>query len=94
VAAAAGTAGDRRLPAGHGRGRRRVVEFTEARRNTAEHMVRSLATSAHTLVATEVDYHAIDGVRRGAQLSFLPFVRRAVVDAIADFPHVNALRRR
>jgi 2-oxoglutarate dehydrogenase E2 component (dihydrolipoamide succinyltransferase) len=68
----------------------RVVEFTRARRNTAEHMVRSLATSAHTLVATEVDYHAIDGVRRGAQLSFLPFVARAVVDAIADFPHVNA----
>jgi len=67
-----------------------VVEFTRARRNTAEHMVRSLATSAHTLVATEVDYHEVDGVRRPAGLSFLPFVARAVVDAIAEFPHVNA----
>jgi len=67
-----------------------VIEFTRARRATAEHMVRSLATSAHTLVATEVDYHAVDGVRRNAHLSFLPFVARAAVDAIGDFPHVNA----
>ncbi len=67
-----------------------VIEFTRARRNTAEHMVRSLATSAHTLVATEVDYHGVDGVRRAVGLSFLPFVARAVVDAIAEFPHVNA----
>jgi 2-oxoglutarate dehydrogenase E2 component (dihydrolipoamide succinyltransferase) len=67
-----------------------VVEFTKARRNTAEHMVRSLATSAHTLVATEVDYHGVDGVRRAAGLSFLPFVARAVIDAIAEFPNVNS----
>jgi len=67
-----------------------VVDFTKARRNTAEHMVRSLATSAHTLVATEVDYHGVDGVRRAAGLSFLPFVARAVVDAIEEFPNVNS----
>ena len=67
-----------------------VVEFTKARRNTAEHMVRSLATSAHALVAIEVDYHGVDGVRRTAGLSFLPFVARAVIDAIAEFPNVNA----
>lgn len=67
-----------------------VVEFTRARRNTAVNMVRSLATSAHTLVATEVDYHRVDPVRRAARLAYLPFVARAVVDAIAEFPHVNA----
>jgi pyruvate dehydrogenase E2 component (dihydrolipoamide acetyltransferase) len=67
-----------------------VVEFTRARRTTAEHMVRSLATSAHTLVATEVDYHGVDSVRRAAGLSYLPFVARAVIDAIAEFPNVNA----
>jgi 2-oxoglutarate dehydrogenase E2 component (dihydrolipoamide succinyltransferase) len=53
-------------------------------------MMRSLATSAHTLVVTEVDYHGVDPVRRAAKLSYLPFVARAVVDAIAEFPHVNA----
>jgi 2-oxoglutarate dehydrogenase E2 component (dihydrolipoamide succinyltransferase) len=67
-----------------------VVEFTKARRATAEHMVRSLATSAHTLVATEVDYHEVDPVRRQAGLSYLPFVARATIDALHEFPHLNA----
>jgi 2-oxoglutarate dehydrogenase E2 component (dihydrolipoamide succinyltransferase) len=67
-----------------------VEEFTKARRATAQHMVRSLATSAHTLVATEVDYHGLDPVRRSANLSFLPFVARATIDALREFPHVNA----
>jgi 2-oxoglutarate dehydrogenase E2 component (dihydrolipoamide succinyltransferase) len=67
-----------------------VIEFTRARRNTAEHMIRSLRTSAHTLVGTAVDYHALDAVRRSAGLSYLPFVARAVIDAVAAFPRVNA----
>ncbi len=67
-----------------------VVEFTKARRATAEHMVRSLATSAHTLVATEVDYHHVDPVRRRAGLSYLPFVARATIDALREHPHLNA----
>ena len=67
-----------------------VIEFSRARRNTAANMMRSLATSAHTLVVVEVDYHAVDAVRRAAGLSFLPFVARAVVDALGEFPHVNA----
>jgi len=67
-----------------------VVEFTKARRATADHMVRSLATSAHTLVATEVDYHRVDPVRRRAGLSFLPFVARATIDALGEFAHLNA----
>jgi 2-oxoglutarate dehydrogenase E2 component (dihydrolipoamide succinyltransferase) len=67
-----------------------VVDFSKARIATAEHMVRSLATSAHALVAVEVDYATIDPVRRAAKLSYLPFVARAVVDAIREFPHVNA----
>jgi 2-oxoglutarate dehydrogenase E2 component (dihydrolipoamide succinyltransferase) len=67
-----------------------VVEFSRARRNTATNMMRSLATSAHTLVVVEVDYHAVDAVRRAAGLSFLPFVARATIDSISEFPHVNA----
>jgi 2-oxoglutarate dehydrogenase E2 component (dihydrolipoamide succinyltransferase) len=53
-------------------------------------MVRSLATSAHTLVAAEVDYHRVDPVRRRAGLSFLPFVARATIDALGEFDHLNA----
>jgi pyruvate dehydrogenase E2 component (dihydrolipoamide acetyltransferase) len=68
----------------------RIVEFSRARRATAEHMVRSQRTSAHTLVGVSVDYYRLDPVRRQAGLSFLPFVIRAVVDALGEFPHLNA----
>ncbi|MCU1454264.1 MAG: dihydrolipoamide acyltransferase, partial [Acidimicrobiales bacterium] len=67
-----------------------VIEFTKARRNTAVNMLRSLATSAHTLVVVEVDYRVVDEARRAAGLSFLPFVATAVLGAIRAFPHVNA----
>jgi len=77
-----------------------VIPFSRIRRATAEHMVRSKATSAHTLVAVEVDYLAVEKVRRakkesfraeeGVGLTYLPFIARAVIDAIAEFPHVNS----
>ena len=77
-----------------------VVPFSNIRRRTAEHMVRSLATSAHTLVVIEVDYENVDKVRQaakdrfkeeeGATLSYLPFIARALVDAIREFPHLNS----
>ncbi len=77
-----------------------VVKFSNIRRRTAEHMVRSQATSAHVLTVTEVDFAGVDRVRlaareqfkakEGFSLTYLPFVSRAVVDAIAEFPNVNA----
>ena len=77
-----------------------VEPFTAIRRRTAEHMVRSLGTAAHTLVVMEVDYSAVERTRlaagdafraeAGFGLTALPFVARAVIDAIADFPRVNA----
>jgi len=76
------------------------VPFTNIRRRTAEHMVRSKATSAHTLMVIEVDYAAVDRVRlparrafrdeEGVGLTYLPFVSRAVIDAVRDYPRVNA----
>ena len=77
-----------------------VEPFTAIRRRTAEHMVRSLGTAAHTLVVMEVDYSGVERTRLAARDAFraeagygltaLPFVARAVIDAIADFPRVNA----
>jgi pyruvate dehydrogenase E2 component (dihydrolipoamide acetyltransferase) len=77
-----------------------VVPFTNIRRRTAEHMVRSKATSAHTLMVKEVDYERVEQVRRahgerfraeeGFSLSYLPFAARATVEALAEFPHLNA----
>lgn len=67
-----------------------VVELSRARLATADRLVSSLATAAHALVVVRVDYHRVDQVRRPAGLHHLPFVARALVDAVADFPHVNA----
>jgi 2-oxoglutarate dehydrogenase E2 component (dihydrolipoamide succinyltransferase) len=77
-----------------------VIPFTNIRRRTAEHMVRSKHTSAHTMVAVEVDYFGVEKVRaaekarfreaEGFGLTYLPFVTRAVVDALEEFPNVNS----
>ena len=76
------------------------VPLNKIRTITAEHMVRSLGTSAHAYVSTEVDFEAVDRVRKAAKdqfkadegisLTFLPFVSRALVDALAEFPQINA----
>jgi len=47
-----------------------VVPFTNIRRRTAEHMVRSKATSAHALVVMEVDYDNVDRVRNVEKAGF------------------------
>jgi pyruvate dehydrogenase E2 component (dihydrolipoamide acetyltransferase) len=77
-----------------------IIPFTNIRRRTAEHMVRSKATSAHTLMVKEIDYERVEQVRRshgerfkadeGFSLSYLPFAARAAVEALAEFPHLNA----
>ncbi len=77
-----------------------IVPFTNIRRRTAEHMVRSKATSAHTLMVKEIDYEQVERVRRthgdrfkaeeGFGLTYLPFAARASVEALAEFPHLNA----
>jgi pyruvate dehydrogenase E2 component (dihydrolipoamide acetyltransferase) len=67
-----------------------VVPFSPIRRRTAEHLTRSLATAAHTLVTTETDYTAVDAARRESGLTYLPFVARAIVDALHHYPHLNA----
>jgi 2-oxoglutarate dehydrogenase E2 component (dihydrolipoamide succinyltransferase) len=76
------------------------VPFSNIRKRTAEPMVRSQDTSAHTLTVIEVDYSGIEKVRdavkdkfkadEGFGLSYLPFIARAVVDAIEEYPRINA----
>src|SRR5262249_1564757 len=67
-----------------------VVPFSNIRKRTAENLTQSLPTSAHTLVAVEGDYEAGNKVRRAAGLTYLPFVMRAVIDALREFPRMNA----
>jgi 2-oxoglutarate dehydrogenase E2 component (dihydrolipoamide succinyltransferase) len=67
-----------------------VVPLNRVQRLTGEHMLRSLQVAPHAFIAMEVDFERVDQARRANKLTFLPFVARAVVDAIAAFPHVNA----
>jgi len=76
------------------------IPFSRIRKLTAEHMVRSKATSAHVLQAVEAEFHRVDRARaahgeawrerEGFGLSYLSFVARAACLAIADFPRINA----
>ena len=77
-----------------------LLPFDRIRKLTAEHMVVSKATSPHVLQAVEVNYGAVDEVRKrvgpawkadkGYSLTYLPFIAKALVYAIGEFPRVNA----
>jgi 2-oxoglutarate dehydrogenase E2 component (dihydrolipoamide succinyltransferase) len=78
----------------------RVVPFSNMRRRTAEHMLRSKATSPHAFIAYETDFENVERVRRewgdrftseeGFSLTYLPFIARAVVEGLREFPDLNA----
>ncbi|MGQ0431462.1 MAG: 2-oxoglutarate dehydrogenase, E2 component, dihydrolipoamide succinyltransferase [Microthrixaceae bacterium] len=77
-----------------------VIKHSNIRKRSAEHLRRSLDTSAHVYASIEVDYEGVDRVRHahkdawkaeeGFSLTYLPFVSRAVIEAIGEFPEVNA----
>ena len=70
------------------------------RKKTAEHMILSKRTSAHVSTVFEVDMTRVDGLRRqhrdawrqqsGVKLTYMPFIIKAVVDALKDFPILNS----
>ncbi len=76
------------------------IPFNRVRRVTAAHMVKSKATSPHVLQTIDVDFHGVDAARlprknlwkseKGYSLTYLPFVARAVCEAIQEYPRVNA----
>ncbi|HYF46341.1 MAG TPA: dihydrolipoamide acetyltransferase family protein, partial [Acidimicrobiales bacterium] len=68
----------------------RHVPFTAIRRTIGRNLVQSLATAAHTLVVVEVDYARVAPVKERTGTTWLPFIARAAVDALAEFPLVNA----
>lgn len=80
-------------------GGRRIEPLSVMRREIAEHMVRSRRTAAHVHTVFEVDFSRVAALReehrdaysaRGARLTFLSFVAKAVVDALAEMPVLNA----
>ncbi len=81
-------------------GRDEVVAMTKIRKITAENMILSKRTSAHVTTVFHVDYTSIARIREqhkdaffaknGVKLTYLPFIFRACVQALKEFPQVNA----
>ena len=80
--------------------RETVISLSKIRRLTASHMIMSQAVSAHAFSVVEVDYANVDATRsevkdqfkqsEGFTLTYLPFIARAIVDALAEYPNLNA----
>jgi pyruvate dehydrogenase E2 component (dihydrolipoamide acetyltransferase) len=88
-------------PAAAGSGKRiEIVPMSPIRRKTAEHMILSKRTSAHVSTVFEIDMTRVDQLRRkhapgweeksGVRLTYLPFILKAVIDALKVFPILNA----
>ena len=72
-----------------------VIPFTPIRKRIAEHMVMSKRTSPHVHTFAEVDMHRVAAFRaakkkEGVSLTYLPFVIWAAIEAIREFPVLNA----
>jgi 2-oxoglutarate dehydrogenase E2 component (dihydrolipoamide succinyltransferase) len=63
-------------------------ELSLMRKQIGEHMVRSLQTAAHCTTIVEADMSAIEDAR--GRLSYLPFVARATIAALREYPMLNA----
>jgi 2-oxoglutarate dehydrogenase E2 component (dihydrolipoamide succinyltransferase) len=78
----------------------RVEQMSVMRKKIAEHMVLSRRTSAHVTTVYEIDMSKIARMRddnraafeerTGTKLTYMPFVFKAVTDAIRKFPVFNS----
>lgn len=76
------------------------VDLSRLRVRIGENMIRSRQTAAHVWTSVEVDFERVAEVRaahkarfrreEGFSLTYLPFVCRAVVDALRAYPVVNS----
>ncbi len=76
-----------------------VEPMTAMRKGIAEHMRRSLDTSAHVTSAIEVDMSKVVAIREqlkreyqqayGVNPTYLAFIARATVDTLREYPYIN-----
>jgi len=66
----------------------RPATLSVMRRRIGEHMRRSLDTAAHCTTVVEAEMSAIEAAR--GRMSYLPFVARAVIAALREFPVLNS----
>ncbi len=77
-----------------------IIEMDHVRKSIAKHMVQSKQTSAHVSLYTEVDMNNIYQIREknknafknreGFGLTYMAFITEATINAIKEFPMLNA----
>jgi pyruvate/2-oxoglutarate dehydrogenase complex dihydrolipoamide acyltransferase (E2) component len=67
-----------------------AAPLSRMRKLVGEHMKRSLETAATCTTWIEVDMSRVERARREAGLTALPFVARASIDALREYPALNA----
>ena len=87
-------------PAAQAGARDESVRLSKIRKLTGDHMIMSKAVTPHAFSVVEVDYANVDRTRsavksewkasEGFSLTYLPFICRALIDGLAQFPHLNA----
>jgi pyruvate/2-oxoglutarate dehydrogenase complex dihydrolipoamide acyltransferase (E2) component len=65
-------------------------QLSRMRRQIGEHMKRSLETAAHCTTWIEVDMARVEEARARFGLTALPFVSRAAISALREYPSLNA----
>lgn len=95
-----GAPGTQQVPATKPASGDRVEQMSVIRKKIAEHMVLSRRTSAHVTTVYEVDMTKVAKLRdenrkaflerTGTKLTFMPFIFKAVTDAIRKFPIFNS----
>ena len=78
-----------------------VHEVSRMRARIAENLIHAKRSAAHVWTSVEVDYENVARVRashgpafkaaEGSSLTYLPFIARATMDALAAFPVVHSL---
>ena len=100
TAARRASVGDFQVAAYHEGDNVEIEPMSNIRRLTASHMVYSKATSAHVSTVFHVDLSRVAKVRarakqgfaqtHGTKLTFMPFIFKAVANALTAFPNLNS----
>jgi pyruvate/2-oxoglutarate dehydrogenase complex dihydrolipoamide acyltransferase (E2) component len=67
-----------------------TAPLSRMRQSIGEHMLHSLQTAATCTTIVEADMTRIEAARKQAGLTSLPYVARATIEALAQFPALNA----
>jgi 2-oxoglutarate dehydrogenase E2 component (dihydrolipoamide succinyltransferase) len=83
-----------------GGGEDEVIPLDRLRVRIGENLIKAKQTAAHVWTSVEVDYERVERVRQrhkdrfkaeeGFSLTYLPFIARATIDALGEYPVVNS----